>query len=139
MAHSFEAERYPITASNHTYILLLSYPSSGTGTPQDMSLVMALSFKPDSRNEVVKFFTLGFQWSCRLTHSIRSWLKALNFRKKCSVSRKTGVLSQSRCFMFIRSFGSNVFPHPSHWSPLAPSKLQLGHMPSTYLSARKRS
>jgi hypothetical protein len=55
LSSSFVAERYPITASNQTYILLLSIslikrsseiPSLGISIPQFISLVIALGFNP---------------------------------------------------------------------------------------------
>src|SRR5690606_29524442 len=51
-AHSIDADRYPITASNHTYRRLLefsSHPGSGTGMPQSMSRVMARGRTSSSR------------------------------------------------------------------------------------------
>ena len=40
---------------------LSSHPSTGIGTPQDMSLVMALSWMPSSSQFLVNVLTLDLQ------------------------------------------------------------------------------
>ena len=138
LAHSIVADRYPITASNQTYMRLSSYPSTGTGTPQLRSRVMARSCSPPSRYPIVKFLTLGLKWSCWRTHSKSRPSKALSFMKKCSVSLITGGLWQIRHTISIKSSGSSNLLQLSHWSPRAPSKPQLGQVPNTNLSGRNR-
>ena len=106
--------------------------------PHWMSLVMALFWSPPSSQPNDRFRTLGLQCCCGATHSLRRSSKAVSLKKKCSVSLNTGVLPQSKQTMSMSSSGSRVRPQLSHWSPLAPSNPQWGHLPPTYRSARKR-
>ena len=70
-----------------------------------------------------------------LRHSRLKFL-SIGWNTECSVSLNIRVDSQPLCLIPIRSLGSRVLPHPSHWSPRAPLELQLGQIPSTYLSAK---
>src|SRR5207248_7223129 len=70
-AHSMAADRYPMTASNHTYSRLAglsSQPGSGTGMPQSMSRVMARGLMSSSRLSE-NLSTLGRQSVRERSHS----------------------------------------------------------------------
>src|SRR3972149_6207461 len=73
---------------------LLSHPSTGMGTPQSMSRVMARSCSPSVRMPSVQLATALRQCVWAETHSLSRWLKALRRRKKCSSSRHSGAEPQ---------------------------------------------
>ena len=130
-----------MTASNQTYIFLPSPRSSnGISIPHSRSLVIARSIKPSVTNDFDQLITWGLQSFLTSSHGIRSSASELSLRKKCSVSLNSAGDPEILLTGLINSSGSNVDPQISHWSPRAPSAPHsvLGHVPSTYLSGRKR-
>ena len=57
-------------------------------------------------------------------------------RNRWSLDRTSGVLLHSLHVGLISSMALINFPHLSHWSPLASSYIQSGHVPSTKRSAK---
>ena len=84
-----------MTASNQTYSFLSGrsrQPSSGTGMPQSMSLVMARGRRSSSRFSE-NFNTLGRQSFRVLSQSPSAEANAGRSRKRCSVSTNVGLLA----------------------------------------------
>src|SRR5690349_23269842 len=113
-------------------------PSSGTGTPQSRSLVIARGCRLFSRLRE-NFSTLGRHSPALLCSQVPSTsVNAGRSRKNCSLSTNIGVSPLIFDLGLIRSIGSSWLPQLSHWSPRALSYPQIGHVPSMYRSGRVR-
>ena len=124
-----------MTASNQTYTRLCSPPSSitssGSGTPQSMSRVIARSCRPSRTNPSAQLMTCGRQPTRLSSQASRRSASRGSSRNQCSVSRNSGVAPVIFERGATRSTGSSVAPQASHWSPRAPSDPQRGQVPST--------
>src|SRR6266511_4784721 len=113
-------------------------PSSGIGTPQSRSRVMARGCRSSSRLRE-NLSTLGRQPSRVSSHFARDDANAGRSRKKCSVSTNSGVSPLIRDRGLISCSGSSWLPQLSHWSPRALSypdrkstRLNSSHVKSSY-------
>ena len=128
-----EADRYPMTASNHTYRRLVGWSSQpGTGMPQSMSRVMArglISLRMFWEN----LMTLGRQVpeaSRSSSQAPSAVASAGRSRNQWVDSTNSGISPLMRERGLTRSVGSSWLPQVSHWSPRAPGVPQIGQMPS---------
>ena len=97
------------------------------------------SFRPSRRKPRENVRTWARQWSFPFdSHASRGFWNAVSRKKKCFVSRGTGVVPHRRHRGFFRLNGSIRFPQLSHWSPRAFGNAHTGHWPSTYRSGRNR-
>ena len=113
-----------------------SSPSTGMGTPQDMSLVMDLSFSPPFTKFSVNALTLERQWVFFASSSMRGFSKAESFNANCLEDLTSGVVPQRVQCGCRTSPGTKVAPQESHWSERTSVAPHLGQIPSTYLSGR---
>ena len=74
--------------------------------------------------------------SCKILHKYYPLLTLGRSRNRWSLDRTSGVLLHSLHVGLISSMALINFPHLSHWSPLASSYIQSGHVPSTKRSAK---
>src|ERR671936_792748 len=81
-----------------------------------------------------KFRTFDRQLVFDSIHGRNLSAKAGRLRKRCVVSRNSGVVPSITECGLIRSDGSSWFPQLSHWSPRACVYPQIGHVPSMYRS-----
>src|SRR5210317_2526245 len=115
-SNSCVALMYPIGASNHTYITFPSAPSTGTGTPQSKSRVIARGCRPSPAfNQLMHCpITLGFQPS-RLS---KKWRKSSdnssNGKNQLVVLRNSGTAPLKADLGAIKSVAFNDVPQLSH-------------------------
>jgi len=110
-------ERYPIGASNHTYITFFSHPLSGIGVPHFKSLEMHLGFRPYFIQAAVVVIAFSvhypFTWLF-IVHSSNSFYNFGKFKKQCSVSLITGAVPHIAHYASTNVSGVSNFPHLSH-------------------------
>src|SRR3989338_9107544 len=100
---------------------------------------MHLCFNPVLSQPMARFLVLSGQWLCCKIHSFSLSSRRGRLRKRCF-----SFLNSISCFLhtlhlgFCSCSGSSTVLHFSHWSPLAESYPQTGHVPIMYLSGRKR-
>src|SRR5210317_786347 len=115
-SNSCVALMYPIGASNHTYITFPSAPSTGTGTPQSKSRVIARGCNPSPAfNQLLHCpITLGFQPSRLSKKALNASDSSSNGKNQFVVSRNSETAPLKVDLGAIRSVGLNEVPQLSH-------------------------
>ena len=115
-SNSCVALMYPIGASNQTYMTLPSAPSTGTGTPQSKSRVMARGCNPSPAfNQLMHCpMTLGFQPSRLSRKALSSSDNSSNGKNQFVVLRNSGTAPLNVDLGAMRSVAFNDVPQLSH-------------------------